>query len=215
MRNGFARRALAAAVALWCGSLNVAWAQTQEALFSNDGPLQEIRLRVSPRDWGTLKETADLDTYYPADLTWKGLTVRNIGIRSRGNTTRNGIKPGLRIDFNRYLSKQEFLGLKALALDNAYSDASLMREWMAMKVFARMGLTAPRESHARVYINDEYAGLYVIIEAIDRPFIARTFGASEADLERGGYLFEYNWVRPYTFEYLGPGLAASMNLLRS
>jgi spore coat protein H len=95
-------------------------AQTQDAFFQGDA-LQDIRLRISARDWQTLKANAELDTYYPADLTWNGITVRNVGIRSRGNTTRNGVKPGLRVDINRYLSDQEFLGLKAFALDNAYS----------------------------------------------------------------------------------------------
>jgi glutathione S-transferase len=73
------------------------------------------------------------------EMLWRGLTARNVGIRSRGNTTRNAIKPGLRVDFNRYLANQEFLGLKALALDNAYSDVSLVRESVSMKVFNKLG----------------------------------------------------------------------------
>jgi spore coat protein CotH len=180
-------------------------AQTQDAFFRDD-LLQDIRLRISARDWQTLKANAELNTYYPADLTWNGITVRNVGIRSRGNTTRNGVKPGLRVDINRYLSDQEFLGLKAFALDNAYSDASLVHESVTMKLFAKIGLPAPREAHARLFVNNEYAGVYVIIESIDRTFIAHSFGAAEANVERGGYLFEYQWTRPYGFEYLGSSL---------
>jgi hypothetical protein len=101
---------------------------------------------------------------------------------------------------------QEFLGLRGVALDNVYSDMSLLRDTLSMNMFSKLGLAAPRESHARVYLNNEYIGAYVIIEAIDRPFISRTFGAAEANVESGGYLFEYNWVRTYGFESLGPGL---------
>ena len=61
-------------------------AQTQDAFFRDD-LLQDIRLTISARDWQTLKANAELNTYYPADLTWNGITVRNVGIRSRGNTT--------------------------------------------------------------------------------------------------------------------------------
>jgi spore coat protein CotH len=187
-------------------------AQTPDTFFQGT-TLQDIRLVLSARDWRTLKATADEDTYYPADFTWNGLTIRNVGIRSRGNTTRNGVKPGLRVDFNRYISAQEFLGLKAVALDNAYSDPSFVHESATMKMFGRMGLAAPREAHARLFINNEYAGVYVIVESIDRPFVARTFGSAEADVERGGYLYEYQWAGPYGFEYLGPTLEPYARLL--
>ena len=146
---------------------------------------------MSSRDWQTLKARAAENTYYPADLTWNGVTVRNIGIRSRGSATRNGLKPGLRVDINRYVTNQEFLGLKAFSLDNMYSDSSLVRETVTMKMFERMKLPASREAHARVYVNNEYAGAYVVIEAVDRTFIERVFGAQEANVESGGYLFEY------------------------
>lgn len=192
------------AVVIACASSSVS-AQTQDAFFQ-ENVLQDVQLRISERDWQALKATFDQDTYYPADLTWHGVTVRNVGIRSRGNTTRNGTKPGLHVDINRYISNQEFLGLKAFVLDNAYSDASLVHESVTMKMFARLGLPAPREAHARLFVNNEYVGVYVIVESIDRTFIARLFGAAEADVERGGYLYEYQWLRPYGFEELGPTL---------
>jgi spore coat protein CotH len=189
----------------------VATAQTQDEFFSDD-TVQELQLTVSRRDWQLLKDHADLDIYYAADLRWRGLVARNVGIRSRGNTTRNGIKPGLRVDINRYLSQQEFLGLKAFALDNAYSDPSVLRERLTMKMFARLGLPAPREAHVRLFVNGSFAGVYVLIESIDRTFIERVFGAAEAEIEGGGHLFEYRWVRPYYFEDLGPALEAYAEL---
>ncbi len=182
--------------------------------FFNDAVVQEVRLVVSSRDWQTLKEHFGDDTYYPADLTWNGVTVRNVGIRSRGHATRNGIKPGLRVDINRFVTNQEFLGLKAFSLDNMYGDSSMVREPVTMKMFAKMGLPAPREAHARVYVNNEYAGLYVIIESVDRTFVERVFGAQEANVENGGYLLEYQWNYPYRLEYLGPGLEAYADLFK-
>ena len=183
-----------------------AGAQTQADLF-DDTSLRDIQLTVSQRDWDTLRAEADENTYYTADLHWNGLTVRNVGIRSRGAGTRNGVKPGLRVDFNRYLDNQEFLGLKALVLDNAYTDPSTLRELLAMKLYNRLGLLAPREAHVRLFVNNEYAGLYIAVEPIDRTFVARAFGADEANVERGGYLFEYKWKREWGLEYLGNDLA--------
>jgi spore coat protein CotH len=202
---------IALLVAAFGWRADAALAQTQDAFFS-DEVLHDIQLTISRRDWQELREHADENTYYAADLRWQGVTVRNIGIRSRGNTTRNGIKPGLRVDINRYIAEQEFLGLRAFALDNAYSDASLLREPLTMKLFARLGLPAPRESHVRLFVNGTFAGVYALVESIDRVFIERTFGAAEAEIERGGYLYEYRWVRPYFFEELGPRLSAYAEL---
>jgi spore coat protein CotH len=185
-------------------------AQTQTDLF-DDTRLQDIYLTVSQRDWDTLKATPESDAYYPADLRWNGVTVRNAGIRSRGNSTRNGIKPGLRVDMNRYID-QTFLGLRALVLDNAYTDPTLMREALSMKLFARLGLPASREAFARLFVNDEFAGVYVLVEPVDRTFVLRVFGDAEGNVEDGGYLYEYQWVREYGFEYLGPALPAYAEL---
>ncbi|HET9269802.1 MAG TPA: CotH kinase family protein [Vicinamibacterales bacterium] len=198
---------VAAAVAL-LGLLAAppAHAQSQDEFF-DDSTLRDLRLTISQRDWDTLRARADEDTYYTADLRWNGVTVRNIGVRSRGTGTRNGIKPGLRLDVNRYLADQEFLGLKALVLDNGWTDPSTMREVLSMKLFARAGLESPREAHVRLFVNNAYAGLYVAVEPIDRTFITRVFGAAEGHVESGGFLFEYRWLREWHFEDLGDDLA--------
>jgi hypothetical protein len=60
------------------------------------------------------------------------------------------------------------LGLKAFSLDNMYSDSSLVRETVTMKMFEKMKLPASREAHARVYVNNEYVGAYVLIATEDR-----------------------------------------------
>ena len=184
---------------------HAAAAQTSDGFFTDD-VLQEVRVVMSARDWQTLQERADENTYYTADITWKGVKVRNAGLRSRGSGTRNGLKPGLRVDVNHYVSSQTFLGLKSFILDNAYSDPSTIRESLTMKLFARMGIAAPREAHARVYVNNQYVGVYVVVESVDREFIARAFGTQEANVEKGGYLFEYRWVTEYHLEYPGPEL---------
>jgi spore coat protein CotH len=162
--------------------------------------VHDIYLTVNTRDWTQLKEDFRSDTYYLADLRWRDLVVRNAGIRSRGTGTRSGQKPGLRVDFNRYAADQEFLGLKSVVLDNLLQDPSMIRERVVMAFFAAMGLPAPREAHARLFVNNEYAGLYTIVESIDKRFLEREFG------EDDGYLYEFDWNEPYGFEYRGDEL---------
>jgi len=49
---------------------------------------------------------------------------------------------------------------------------------------------------------------------VDRTFIESIFGSEEANVERGGYLFEYEWLSPYDLAYLGPELKAYAPLFR-
>ena len=126
--------------------------------------------------------------------------MRNIGIKSRGSGSRSGTKPGLKLDFSRYISGQQFFGLKSLVLRNNTQDPSNMHERLSMLLFARLGLPAPREAFARLWINKHYAGLYTVVEPLDTVFIQRALGQS------GGYLYSYDYptdAPPYNFEYRG------------
>jgi len=196
------RSALAALLASLAAA--AACAQTADDLF-DDAILHEIRLVINPSDWERLRINFREDAYYPCHFRWRyqgrDLEIPDIGIRSRGSGSRSGVKPGLRVDFDRYEAGQRFLGLSALVLRNNTQDASLLHERLAMLLFRRLGLPAPRQAHARLYINNQYFGLYTIVEAINKQFLKRQFG------EDDGHLYEYRWIEPYRFEYRGPDLA--------
>jgi spore coat protein CotH len=182
-----------------------AQAQTADELF--DGHvLHRVDLLIHGQDWEKLKENFRENEYYPADVKWNGETVRSAGIRSRGHGSRSGAKPGLRVDFDRYVTGQRFLGLKSLVLDNLTQDASGVHEAATVQLMAKMGVPAPREAHARLYVNNEYAGLYVIVESVDKRLLARVFGVVEEDTQNDGYLFEFRWNDEWRMEYLGDDL---------
>jgi hypothetical protein len=169
--------------------------------FFDDQVLHSIRLVINPRDWQELKANFQLNTYYPCHFIWRNQIVRNVAIRSRGTGSRSGSKPGLRIDFNLFDEYQQFLGLKSVVLRNNVQDATNLHERVGMQFFTRLGLAAPREAHTRLYVNDEYAGLYSIVESIDKVFLATRYG------QDNGYLYEYDYDvddQPYRFEYKGP-----------
>src|SRR5215212_11268881 len=150
-------------------------AQTADEVF-DAATLHDVRLLVNSTDLQLLRANFTENTYYPADLVWGSQRVRNLGIRSRGSGSRNPVKLGLRIDFDRYTSGQRFAGLASLVLDNLAQDPSMVRERVAMAFLNRVGVPAPRESFCRLFINNEYQGVYAIVEEIEPPFIARTLG---------------------------------------
>jgi spore coat protein CotH len=167
--------------------------------------LHDVLLTVNSSDWQTLKDHYLEDTYYPADFRWRSNVVRNVGIKSRGTGSRSGTKPGLKVDFAHYTSDQNFLGLKSIVLRNNTQDPSNMRERIGMLLFVRMGLPASRESHARLFINGEYSGLYTIVEPLDKAFLRHTWGSD------AGYLYSYEYpadAAPYYFDYRGDAPAA-------
>jgi len=171
-------------------------AQSSEDLF-NGSFLEELRLYVHPDDWSQLRVHYLQNKWYLADLYWRGMTAANVGVRSRGSGSRSGVKPGLTVRFNKYVN-QQFLGLNELVLDNSLQDPSFLRERLSMLLFRRMGIAAPREAYARLYVNDEYAGLYSMVEAVDSQFLKRNLG------ENNGTLHEYRWMEPqFYFEWLG------------
>src|SRR5499427_10579700 len=150
-------RALVAATMLVAASTAAALAQTPAPAaadpadrFFDDTVVHEIKLACNTRDWESLKQHYLDDTYYICDFRWNDQVVRNIGIRSRGTGSRSGVKPGLRVDFDRYSTEQKFLGrLKSFVLRNNTQDASGMHERISMLFFRRLGAPAPREAHTR------------------------------------------------------------------
>jgi spore coat protein CotH len=175
-------------------------AQTADDLF-NAQTLHDIRLFINTRELSLLREHYLDNTYYTADLLWRNLRVRNVGVRSRGVASRSGTKPALRVDFDRYTTGQRFVGLRSLVLKNLWEDGSMMHEALAMSLITRLGQPAPRESFCRLFINNEYQGLYAIVESVDTSFLQRSYG------ESSGYLFSFQLGEPFRGEDLGDDLA--------
>jgi spore coat protein H len=164
--------------------------------------LHDVRLFINSRDYRTLIAHYADNTYYPADFLWNGVRIRNVAVRSRGTGSRNPYKIGLKVDFNRYVSGRQVAGLTALVLDNFWQDPAMIREALAMALFNNLRYPAPRESFCRFYINNEYQGLYAMVEPIDAQFLARAVGDPTA------YLFEFKWITNFYGQSLGDSPAA-------
>jgi spore coat protein CotH len=136
--------------------------------------LHEIRLNINSRDLKLLREGYLGNTYYSGDLTWRNFRIRGVAVRSRGASTRDATKLGLTVDFDRYTPGRTFLGLRSLVLDNLLDDPSMLRDILASEVFRRMGQAAPRQAMCRLYLNNDYQGVYAIVENIDPVYLKDT-----------------------------------------
>jgi hypothetical protein len=197
-RGSCLHRVAAALSLVWLLTAN-AEALTADDLF-DDTELHDLWIHINARDWAQLRATYMENTFYPCDVEWRGLKVRNAGCRSRGSGSRTGVKPGLLIDFSHYMTGQEFLDLEGLVLDNLWQDPSMLKERLSMRLFERLGVAAPREAYVRLFVGSDraYVGVYALVEEIDEEFLKRRFGHDDE------YLYEYRWRDEYRFEDLGP-----------
>lgn len=186
----------------------VAVSQTLANPFFDDSTVQTIQLTMDPVDRAGLARDYLEDTYYPASFTWRGITANNIGVRNHGGgASRSPVKPNLDLNFAKYDKAQTFLGLPFVIIKANNEDPSNLHEWISMKLFRRMGLPAPREAPAQVFLNGQLLGFYFIVEHLDETFLQRNFG------ENTGYLYKFVQNGTYEFENLGTDPSAYAPLL--
>lgn len=179
------------------------FAQTQVDSLLAGSSLEDLWVHVNARDWEDLHTHFQENTYYPADVEWRGTRVRNAAIRVRGVASRNGHKPSFRVDFNRYVTGQTFFGLDALTLDSSWQDPSMITNRLSMLIFRRMGIAAPRVAHVRLFAgaSREYVGVYAVTEEVTPSFLRANFG------EDAGYLYEFNHLQNDNWGFQDPGPA--------
>jgi spore coat protein CotH len=183
-------------------------ARAADPIFSQ-GVLHEFRIVMDPMDWVSLRANFRSNQYYAANISVDGEVLQQVGVRSRGKGSRDATKPGLLIDTNKYVSNQEFHGLKKLVLDNVIQDSSFLHEPLAYQVFEAMGIASPAISYTRLTVNDEFWGVYWLVENIDKNFLAARFGG-----DKEGNLFKYDYVENYTFTDKGSDARAYLVLFQ-
>lgn len=116
-----------------------------------------------------------------------------VGVRYRGHSALSeGQRFGFKLSFNEAVDEGEFHGLHNVNLMGTEGDFSLMRERLAQQVGREAGVPAPRVSHARLYVNDTYLGVFPFPEEpdddpyLDNHFEDTTGGLYKVDGYCGG-----------------------------
>ena len=72
-----------------------------------------------------------------------------------------------------------------MTLNNSVKDPSMVNTCLAYQVFAVTGSPSPRCNVAKVKVNGKDLGLYVHVEEIKKPFLARHFESADRNLYEG------------------------------
>lgn len=134
-------------------------------------------------------------------------TLDDAGLRLRGNTSLAAAKKSFKISFNEYAPGREYQGVRKLNLRAQHNDPTLVREKLFYEVWKKADLPERRAAFVRLYINQQYRGLYTNIEELDKQWLGRIYPDND------GNLYKCTW--PANLAYLGPDEQTYKNILNN
>lgn len=147
----------------------------------------EVNISIDQSDLDHLIENASDELIYSCDITYNGITLYNVAIRAKGNSSlrsvveENGDRFSYNIDLNYYID-QDLYGIDKLILNNLYMDPTMIAEYIAYEALDSLDATSSRTTFTALYINDEYYGLYLSVEQVGNEFLDANFGNSDGEL---------------------------------
>ncbi|MCB0748033.1 MAG: CotH kinase family protein, partial [Ignavibacteriae bacterium] len=154
----------------------------------DDSEVAEIRITMNPDDLQYLYDNPEKenDSMMVSSINFKNAlieeTIDSVGIRIRGNTSRESAKKSFKLSFNTFIKGRKFYSLEKLNLNGEHNDPSIIRSKLCWDFFNDIGIASSRASHAAVYINGDYYGLYISVEHIDENFIKKNFKDDSGNL---------------------------------
>ena len=169
--------------------------------------VMDIEIEIAPEDWDTLRHQtrtfddvmaeiekyglsrpfANIYSWFSGTVTVDGETHSDVGVRKKGFLgSQSDTKPSLKLRFDKYVDDQSLGGvMERMTLNNSIQDASMVNTCLAYQIFAATGSPSPRCNFATVTVNGKALGLYVHVEEIKKPFLARHFKSSKGNLYEG------------------------------
>ncbi len=185
----------------------------------------EYRLTIAPDHWATMQDEfynpVLSDSMTLVDPPYHPVQVHiveggnqhepaDVMIRLNGNTSwlqtivfDTNPKMQFMLAFNKIDPDGRFQEQRKIKLDMPRNDWTMLQQRVALAwMRGRAGIPAQCANSARVYVNDEYYGLYTNAESQDKSFLKRVFGAdgNDGDLWKGGRELktnedDFSWAR--------------------
>jgi hypothetical protein len=184
-----------------CGSATGP-ADPTELIFDPNRVLQ-VQLTLAPADWDALRFQAR-DVYstlgpgcmdgppfspyteFPAAISVDGESLSLVSVRKKGfYGSSDQYKPSLKIDLGEYVAGQTISGMDRFTFNNARQDPALVKQCLGYALFAAAGVPASRCNFANVTVNGQNLGVYVNVEEIKQPMLARHFTDTTGNLYEG------------------------------
>jgi hypothetical protein len=147
--------------------------------FYDDGIIRAIYLDFAqPNYWALLGSNYQTRTNIMAKMTVDGVVYDSVGVHFKGNTSYNMVQNSQKKSFNISVDflkpNQKLMGFKTINLNNAFEDASFLKEVFYTKQI-RNHIPASKSNFVQLYINGENWGIYPNIQQIDTRFLKEWF----------------------------------------
>ncbi len=160
--------------------------------------MHEVKVTTLARgDWDNIVNRYFMKEYTAVNVEIDGIRMDSVGIRIKGN----GFDPGMgwdkhqpfRLKFSKFRPDQRFEGLKDVNLHTH----DLATNFVGYNIWCTAGIPAPRTSFAKLWIDGEYVGFYMLVDEIEKVFLKRHFGNNDGNLYKadmkGAYLSWLGW----------------------
>ena len=177
--------------------------------------LRTVSLTFSEPNWFTLLAQgrwsgSNLSCTLELD---NGLMVQNVGARHKGNSSYDlgGSKKSINLDINWVDPEARVLGYRAINLNNAAGDYTIMREALYFNVM-REYTPCPRAALARLEINGQYWGVYSMVDQLNKDLLDEWFPGNDGDRWRAPNIGKGGFDSGASaFTYLGPIISRYTN----
>ncbi|MBA7562498.1 hypothetical protein ES708_04150 [subsurface metagenome] len=145
-----------------------------------DLTLPVYSIQISTEDIESLNVNPWAKEYFDAVFSFGDETIP-CEVRYRGATSLKCPKKSWRIKFD---DSDNIFNVRKINLNAEYRDKSFMRNFISCRIFQYFGYPAPDTDFISLYINDDYAGVFIQIEEVDEFFLERN-GRKSGNLYKG------------------------------
>ena len=132
--------------------------------------VHKIDVLMDQSKWDEFLTHADEEIYYPCDVIIDGERFDNVGIRTKGNSSRMFVSQGKsqkyswRIKFDKYDKFGNYYGLTELCMNNMFSDPSCMRDMLCYDALHEIDGVGPNCAWTDMYLNGKLFSFYFLAE---------------------------------------------------
>lgn len=151
--------------------------------------LREVSFTMAASDWAALRSCgreSSGGTDRRADMEIDGERVSQVGVRCKGNSSLGiaSSKKPLNVTIDAFVPGQDLWGFDVINFNNNWSDPSMVREALMLTAVSRFA-PVPRFAYARVTINGEYVGVYLMAEQVNGEWVDHWFDGDGGTVVRG------------------------------
>ncbi len=135
-------------------------------------------------DWEDMIDNAASEEYYAANVVIDGESYKNVGIRTKGNTSLSTVatlgseRYSFKIEFDHYDKTKSYHGLDKLSLNNLIQDSTMMKDYLTYTMMNEFGVNSSLCSYVYITVNGEDWGLYLAVEGVEEAFLKRNYGSN-------------------------------------